>query len=179
VDIDGDGVPEPGFSFNVNESKENYAKYLNDVVSNTNWESNRYAGGGFGTWAATGQYPSDNSGNNYSRWSFDARNYFTYSSGNQGRTVGTDGSFSLGALTGVEDVVDGRNRVGVFESNGVTAGTFIPNPPFQNIFDLYKVIDDSDGNRSFPLTGTLDAEVTYGAAGIPATWSSSYRRFSG
>ncbi|MCB1221272.1 MAG: hypothetical protein H7A35_02470 [Planctomycetales bacterium] len=176
IDVDGDGVPEPGFNFNVNESKENYAKYLNDVASNSNWENNRYAGGGgFGTWAATGQYPSDNSGNNYSRWSFDARHYFTYSSGNQGLTVGTDGSFSLGALTGVEDVVDGRNKVGVFESNGVTAGTFIPNPPFQNIFDLYKVIDDSAGNQSFPLTGTLDATITLNGNDR----SSGLRRYSG
>ncbi|MCB1217693.1 hypothetical protein KDL44_09875 [bacterium] len=176
IDIDGDGVPEPGFNFSVNESAENYAKYLNDVVTNTNWESNRYAGGGgFSAWGASGQYPSDNAGNNYSRWSFDARHYFTYSSGDQGLTVGTDGSFTLGALTGVEDVVDGRNSVAVFQSNGVTAGTFIPNPPFQNIFDLYKVIDDSAGNQSFPLTGTTDATITMNGNDR----STGLRRFSG
>jgi hypothetical protein len=180
IDADGDGVAEPGFSFNVNETAENYAKYLNDVVSNGSWETNRYGGGGgFATWAATGNYPSDTAGNYYSRWSFDARNYFAYSNGTQNITVGTDGSFSLGALSGAESVVDGRNDVAVFESNGVTAGTYIPNPPFQNMFDLFKVIDDAAGSQSFPLTGNTDATMTYGGAGIAPSRSSGLRRFSG
>ncbi len=71
--------------------------------------------------------------------------------------------------------MDGRNKVAVFESNGVTAGTFIPNPPFQNIFDLFKVIDNSAGNQSFPLTGTSDAQVTFNGNNR----SSGLRRFSG
>jgi len=57
---------------------------------------------------------------------FDARHYFTYD-----------------VLAG-ENRSDARNKVAIFNSNGETAFTFIPNPPFQSIFDLYKVVGVSD-----------------------------------
>ncbi len=57
---------------------------------------------------------------------FDARHYFTY-----------DPSAN-------EDRDDARNEVSVINSNGETGYTFIPNPPFQSIFDLYKVVGVSD-----------------------------------
>ncbi len=57
---------------------------------------------------------------------FDARHYFVYDT-SQG-----------------EDRSDARNRIAIINSNGESGYTFIPNPPFQSIFDLYKVVGVSD-----------------------------------
>jgi hypothetical protein len=52
---------------------------------------------------------------------FDARQYFTYDAVNETRA-------------------DARNNIAIVNSSGETAYTYIPNPPFSNIFDLYKVV---------------------------------------
>jgi len=57
---------------------------------------------------------------------FDAREYFTYDTVNG------------------EDRADARNRVAIIQSNGETGFTYMPNPPFRSLFDLYKVIGVSD-----------------------------------
>jgi hypothetical protein len=48
--------------------------------------------------------------------------------------------------------------MGIINSNGETAYTFIPNAPFNNVFDLYKVIEAFPNNaaapRSYDLSGT-------------------------
>src|SRR5690606_25434351 len=78
----------------------------------------------------------------YSRWSFDARNYFTYAGGEFDVFIDPNtGSISVNPVSSPGDPADARNRIGVFESNGETAYGFIPNPPFRSIYDLFKVID--------------------------------------
>jgi len=57
---------------------------------------------------------------------FDARNYFTYNPLNN------------------ETRADARNEIAIINSNGETGFTYIPNPPFMSIFDLYKVVGVSD-----------------------------------
>ena len=59
---------------------------------------------------------------------FDAREYFTYSVANN------------------ETRADARNRIAIIQSNGETGYTYIPNPPFRSLFDLYKVVGVSDPN---------------------------------
>jgi len=56
------------------------------------------------------------------RRGFDARHYFTYD-----------------AVNG-ETRADARNNIAIVNSSGEMAYTYIPNPPFSNIFDLYKVV---------------------------------------
>ncbi len=56
------------------------------------------------------------------RRGFDSRQYFTYD-----------------AEAG-ETRADARDRIALLYSGGETAFTFIPNPPFQSLFDLFKVI---------------------------------------
>ena len=56
------------------------------------------------------------------RRGFDARQYFTYD---------TEAG---------ETRADARNEIALIYSGGEIAHTFIPNPPFQSVFDLYKVV---------------------------------------
>jgi hypothetical protein len=166
IDSNNDGVPDQ--NFRASELPGNYAKYLNDVASNRLWGSNR---GPFYTgpagWESTGLVPSSNGTSNYSGWSFDARNYFTYSSGTATVALNTTtGNVSVTNST-AGSPTDARNQIGVLESNGVTSYSYIPNPPFHNIYDLFKVIESGPDNlnarnfspRSFDLVGATDAAL--------------------
>ena len=151
LDTDGDGVPDTTY---FPEPTSNYAKYLNDVVSNRYWEDNRYDGTGFDLWQDTGLMPGDDY---YSRWGFDARNYFYH-----GDTPEVMLSFDAGTLaftvnaTGsvVPAVSEGRNELAIVRSNDETAYAYIDNPPFRSLFDLYKVINASQAPNTFGLDGT-------------------------
>jgi hypothetical protein len=133
------------------EPAGNYAKYLNDVVMNDLWDSDR--GPHWATWATTGLYQDPNT--NYSRWAFDARNYFTYPAGDIDVTIDwtdpTNPTISSMSIAGGEDAGYARNRMAIVESNEVTGYTYIPNPPFRHLFDLFKVIDDAQLPESFEI----------------------------
>jgi hypothetical protein len=150
-DINGDGVPDTDY---INEPASNYAKYMNDVMNNTPWEDNRYDSAGFELWADTGLTPGPDY---YSRWSFDARNYFYH-----GTTPTVMLTLNLGtgavavdaAHSTVDSVSAGRNKLAIVESNGETAYAYLDNPPFRSLFDLYKVINASQAPDTFGLSGT-------------------------
>jgi hypothetical protein len=166
IDVDGDGADPEDFRFETTEPAGNYAKYLNDVSMNSKWGNNRP-----GTaWQALGLYPF---ANHYSEWSFDARNYFTYSGGEFDVQVRIPSGGGTPTITYAQSVAPGspaqaRNKIGVFESNGETAYGFIPNPPFRSVMDLYKVIDAETwsflfGNNdpdTFQLTAAGQMELT-------------------
>jgi hypothetical protein len=178
IDVDGDGIDSEDFRFQTTEPPGNYAKYLNDVELNNAWGTNRPST----AWQPLNLYPFSNY---YSKWSFDARNYFTYDGGEFDVSIrlpsGGGGPVINYAQTVPPGVPgDARNNIGVFESNGETAYGFIPNPPFRSVMDLYKVIDDDAwsaifGNNvpnTFQLAGSqmeLDADYR----------STSSQQFSG
>jgi len=156
----------PGFTpqqiFSMSEVPSNYAKYLNDVGANQFWSNDRGSAWN-SNWVGTdlqNLYP-DNGGSNYSSWSFDARNYFNYESG----TVSIDFDLldpSNPNITyaqpagGMDPVEEARNRIAVFEHNDssgldMTAHTYIANPPFRHIFDLFKVIDSGEDPHALPI----------------------------
>jgi hypothetical protein len=181
IDSNGDGVPDA--LFRTSEDPGNYAKYLNDVTGNREWGDNRgpyYSGAG--GWETTGLVPSS-TGTNPSAWSFDARNYFNYDAGTTTVNLNLLGGGLTITSTAGETVADARNRQGIISSNGVTAYTYIPNPPFRSVYDLLKVIDDGPDNlgflnfapRSFPLDGTSEASMTLSALGL----ATGRRVFSG
>jgi hypothetical protein len=128
----------------IDEPVSNYAKYLNDTVENDTW-----AAGGRGNhwadWALTGLYPD--SAGNYSNWSFDARNYFTYDAG----TIFVDVDAGDPPTSTTGNPGEGRNNIAIIDSNGEVAYTYIPNPPFRHLFDLYKVIDSAQTPGTFDL----------------------------
>jgi len=151
------------FSFNqeFDEPETNYAKYLNDVAHNQYWEDNR--SGELADWSGTGQYQVGN--DHYSRWAFDARHYFNYAGADVEATVefdSLDPTFipvvSGISVTGGGQPEDARNNVAIIDSNGVTAYTYMPNPPFRHIFDLYKVIDDGQSPHPLALDGDTSDE---------------------
>ena len=142
-------------NIDYSEPESNYAKYLNDVMHNQLWEDNRT--GEMGDWAGTGQYQAD--GDNYSDWAFDARNYFTYDGAEIDVSVTITSPTSPPVITvnsigGGGAPEDARNNIAIIDSNGVTAYTYIPNPPFRHLFDLYKVIDNSQLPDTFSLDST-------------------------
>lgn len=145
-----------GQSFNLafREPESNYAKYLNDVAMNGLWGDDR--AGSLANWITGGPDPYQvDGGDNYSRWAFDARNYFTYSAGQLNvlldASSGTP-SLSISPAPGTQGLPeDARNNIAIIDSNGETAYTYIANPPFRSLYDLYKVIDDQQSPATFPL----------------------------
>ncbi len=144
------------FQVDIYEPVSNYAKYLNDLVHNGHWETDR--AGEMSEWSGSGLYQVGN--DHYSRWAFDARNYFTYPGGEYDVQLTVDNagnitSFTFDAVPGTfGEPQDARNEIGIIDSNDVTAYSYIPNPPFRNLFDLYKVIEGPADARTFPLDDT-------------------------
>jgi hypothetical protein len=169
IDSNNDGVPDQSFS--ASELPSNYAKYLNDLSSNRLWEDNRgpYYNGP-GGWASTGLVPSSSSADNYSGWSFDARNYFAYRSGSATVSLNTQTGATSVTTTPAGTPADARNQIGIIASNGITSYSYIANPPFHNIYDLFKIIDDGEGSAanqgpdSFVLDSTSDASMQVDSA---------------
>ncbi len=144
-------VTGQNFSLVLREPAGNYAKYLNDTVTNGLWSDDR--GALFSAWSDTGLY---NSGSGYSNWAYDARNYFGYSGGQISVTVSFPASgaptiTSIPVPGSMEDVVAARNRMGIIQSNGQTAYSYIPNPPFRSLFDLFNVISSAENPNTFRL----------------------------
>lgn len=179
VDVLGDGSIVVNTQFT--EPASNYAKYLNDVVTNGTFGADRgnfWAAG----WAGTGLYPDG--GNNYSRWAFDARNYFTYDGGELTAFIDLSNpdnntfNFTPGTLGLASDA---RNRVGIIQSNDEVAYSYIPNPPFRNLFDLYKVIGPNQNASPYPLVdngGAFTLELN--SSGLtPNAAASDYEVYSG
>jgi hypothetical protein len=142
------------FGFDLREPDSNYAKYLNDVVTNGLWGNSR--AGNITNWVVSGSDPYQvTSGDSYSRWAFDARNYFTYDGGTYDVVLDVSSgtpSLSVAPAAGtVGTPADARNNIAVINSNGETVYTYIPNPPFRSVFDLYKVIDSAENPTTFPL----------------------------
>lgn len=142
------------FSRHLFEPPANYAKYLNDVMHNGAWDSNR--GGEMGDWVGSGLYQVGN--DHYSRWAFDARNYFTYPGGEYDIGVTFDpatGDVTFTPPTPVPGSFglpeDARNEIAIIDSNEITAHTYIANPPFRHLFDLFKVIDAVYEPQTYPL----------------------------
>jgi hypothetical protein len=141
------------FSFNIFEPASDYAKYLNDVAHNGAWDDNR--AGEMTDWDGSGLYQVGT--DNYSRWAFDARNYFTYPGGEYdiSLSVDTDGNVTFNPPTPVPgtfgEPADARNEIAIIDSNEIAAHTYIPNPPFRHLFDLCKVIDARYDPQTFPL----------------------------
>jgi len=162
IDSNNDGIPDQ--LFRSSELPSNYAKYLNDVSSDRLWQDNRgpYFGGA-GGWEATGLVPTSGAAN-YSSWSFDARNYFTYQSGSATVSFNAQTGTASVATTAAGSPTDARNKIGVLNSNGVTAYSYIPNPPFHNIYDLFKIIDNGEAPNSFQIDGATDAELDFDPA---------------
>ncbi|MBN1966079.1 MAG: hypothetical protein JW910_15625 [Anaerolineae bacterium] len=164
IDTDGDLIPDTLY---FAEPKSNYAKYLNDVVTNQYWEDDRYDGTGFELWRDTNLMPGVDY---YSRWGFDARNYLYFGTKPTVVLAVDITSLSLTVNSGISDVptVDvGRNELAMIQSNDETAYAYIDNPPFRSLFDLYKVINASQAPNTFRLDGTgPDSYVTiYTGAG--------------
>ncbi len=181
IDNNGDGdANDAGDSrFNTYEPPGNYAKYLNDTVNATDfWATGRGAGTGWDQ--LTGAYQFNSAGPN-SRWGFDARNYFSYSGGQvQVLVNGVTGTLTVTPISGVGSPSDARNKMAVIGSNGETAYTYIPNPPFRHLFDLFKVIDDSAGGNTFGLSSnqlTLAGDRTTATGGVNSF--TNVQRFSG
>lgn len=159
----------------TDELASNYAKYLNDVVTNDTWEAGD-RGTHWGDWALTGLYPDSTF--NYSQWAFDSRNYFTYDSGSILVDIAADDPPT--STTG--SPAQARNNISIIKSNGETAYTFIPNPPFRHLFDLYKVIDDNQSPGTFRLedVGNRYAmEITGGGMTPTSTSDRNYQVYSG
>jgi hypothetical protein len=164
IDVDGDGVDPEDFRFEQKEPAGNYAKYLNDVVTNGQWDDSGGRPDGNGVWSSSGLYQYG--GSNYSQWGFDARNYFSYFGGAYDVVVrlpsgGGTPTITVNQTAAAGTPADARNQIGVFESNGETAYGFIPNPPFRSVMDLYKVIDADTWTTLFgngvPNTFQLDS----------------------
>lgn len=168
-------VTGQNFSLVVREPAGNYAKYLNDTVTNGQWSDDR--GALFDAWSDTGMY---NSGGGYSNWAYDARNYFAYSGGQLSVSVSfpTSGAPTITTTPvpgSMEDVVAARNRMGIIESNGQTAYGYIPNPPFRSLFDLFNVINGAQNPNTFRLTdnGSSSTMELPGAVLADTTFSST------
>ncbi|MCC7477461.1 hypothetical protein IT575_03290 [bacterium] len=181
IDNNGDGdANDAGDSrFVTFEAPGNYAKYLNDVVSATDfWQTGRGAGTGWDQMGGAYQFSASNP---LSRWGFDARNYFSYSGGQVSVQInGVTGALSVTPLSGVGSPAEARNDMSIIASNGETAYTYIPNPPFRHVFDLFKVIDDSAGGNTFGLTSnqlTLATDRTTATGGLNSF--TNVQRFSG
>jgi hypothetical protein len=149
------------FAFDYREPLSNYAKYLNDTVMNTYWDSDR--GTFYTDWALTGFYELQSG---YSPWAFDARNYLSYAGGRVDAQVSVPltgaPTVTFSVVAGSqEDVGMARNRLSVFTSNGETAYTYIPNPPFRNLFDLFNVIDANEKPATWPINDTTGGGAAY------------------
>ncbi|MBN2081879.1 hypothetical protein JW859_06675 [bacterium] len=143
------------YTYQFYEPASNYAKYLNDVAHNGFWEDNR--AGEMSDWAGTGLYQVGS--DNYSRWAFDSRNYFTYSGGEftVGVSIDSVGNVTFTAptpTTAPGEPMDARNEIAIIQSNDMTAYTYISNPPFRHLFDLYKVIDADEDPHTYDLDAT-------------------------
>jgi len=177
------------FSLTFREPLSNYAKYLNDTVMDDLWSNDR--GPYWTDWADLGGLYQD--ADNYSRWAFDARNYFTYSGGQASVALSfppqpSDHPLELTPGT-LEDVGVARNRMAVINSNGETAYTYIANPPFRSVFDLYNVIAANMDPTTYGIEqsgATWRMTLASGSPGIAGTtilntntWSGNARVFSG
>jgi hypothetical protein len=178
---DGDALDAGDIRANIFEPAGNYAKYLNDVSNNDFWDDGqRPAGNG---WDILGGYQFD-VGSPYSRWAFDARNYFSYEGGSfQIQIDALNNSVAVNPLTLPGTPGEARNKMAVISSNGETAYSYIPNPPFRSLFDLYKVIDDSANANTFGLTlnqMTLALDRTTATSGwVGNNAFANAQRFSG